>query len=359
MVLYSHQADSVDDALAAVTFGAKEVVLEAPTSFGKSLVIAELAKQLEGSVVILVNITELIDQIAEHLDALDTTYSIVKAQRDSEYNLKERIQIVMSQTYYARLDKLKLEADFVLQDEIHKEFYTSRTKAVMGKLKPKARIGFSGTPFDSLGYALPNVDEVISTITIKELEEKNYLSPVKYFVPKWAEEIDYSSVKNSTSDYNTTQLEAITNKTSHLALAIESMNRMHAKDHKGIVFCSSIEQADHFAGLLKKDGYHAEPYHSETDHIDEIMTAYKTNKPRKLPNKLAEKGSLFENQEEFIYGEPVKWLVAVDKISIGFSVKDITFGVSLRPTKVLSLYRQMVGRTIRCYKPLDAILSKY
>jgi superfamily II DNA or RNA helicase len=349
MELYKHQQEAVDETLASMTFGSKNVIIEAPTSFGKSLVISELAKRVEGKVIILVNISILIEHIAEHLDEIGETYSILKAGRDRDFKPDEKIQIVMSQTFYARKDKLNLTANYIIQDERHKEYNTDRTQAVELNVNPDGVIGLTATPYDQQGFMLPNVCEIIRTVSVLELEEMGYLCPIKYFIPKWSEQIDYSSVKKTGTDYSTGDLEKITNKTNHMKLIIESMNKMKAKDHKGIVFCSSIEQSDTFAKLLQKHGYAAESYHSETENSAEKMHSFKTNKPIRIKNNLADEESLFNKEETHHELHTVKWIIAVDKISIGFSVKDITMMVSMRPTQVLSLFRQMIGRGCRTH----------
>lgn len=350
MKLYTHQENAVEETLASLMFGSKNVVIEAPTSFGKSLVISELAKRVEGKVVILVNISILIDHIAEHLDEIGETYSILKAGREKDFKPDEKIQIVMSQTFYARKDKLNIAANYIIQDERHKEYATDRTKAIENSVKPEGIIGLTATPYDQQGFMLPNVCEIIRTISVKELEEKGYLCPIKYYVPKWSEKIDYSSIKKTGNDYGISDLEKITNRKEHMNLIIDSMNKLDAKSHKGIVFCSSIEQSDIFAELLRKNGYSAESYHSETEHSEEKMESFKTNNPVKIKNTNADKDSLFNEEELFIEKNTVKWIVAVDKISIGFSVNDITMMVSMRPTQVLSLFRQMIGRGCRTHK---------
>lgn len=348
MKLYLHQEEAVEEVLADLAFGGKNVTIEAPTSFGKSLVISELAKRLDGKIIILINITALIDQIAEHLDEIGQSYSILKAGRPKDFNKEEKIQIVMSQTYYARRKKLELHADYIIQDERHKEFDTDRTKAIMDDLKPKAIIGLTATPYDQSGFALPGTD-IISTISVQDLEDKGYLCPVKYFVPKFSEKLDFSSVKKTGNDYSISDLEKITNKEDFYKSVIEVMNKRDAKNHKGVVFCSSIEAADRMAKFMREDGFYAESYHSKADFAEEKMDAFKTNTDRCIVNKTDEEEHLFSDKIHQTKEDPVKWIVAVSKINIGFSVKDISMMVSMRPTQVLSLFRQIIGRGVRTH----------
>lgn len=344
MQLRKYQKKAIKDTIEEIFFGSKNVVIQLPTGAGKSLVISALCKKLEGRIVILVNITSLIDQIAKHLDILNEDYSILKAGREKDFDENHRIQIVMSQTYYSRKDVLSLEADYIIQDERHKEYNTERTKAIVNKLKPKSIIGTTATPFDEADNLLENCDLIIGT-TVSNLENEGFLTPVRYYLPKWSEKIDYSGVKKSGNDYSTSDLDRIINTPKHLELALESMNKLDAKNKKTIVFASSIEQCDNFTSLLNQNGYEAFSYHSKADKKESEMAleAFKTNKPYNVLDK--EENDLFSSSDKIM--KNVKCLVSVSKLSIGFDVPDIQLGVQLRPTKVRSLFYQQVGRLCR------------
>ena len=63
----------------------REICLEAGTGWGKSLIIAELAKNYK-NVVILTNITKLIYQTSDLLDELGIGHTIIKANLKKELN---------------------------------------------------------------------------------------------------------------------------------------------------------------------------------------------------------------------------------------------------------------------------------
>jgi len=263
-VLRPHQQDAVDETVGELAFGSNSVVIEAPTAFGKSAVIAGLCRELDSSdIVILVNITELIDQIAEHLDHLGLTYSILKAGRESEFNHEERIHIAMAQTLLSRIDKVDITCDLVIQDEIHKEFDTKRTRTILDRLSPDARVGLSATPFDAKNFKLRDTT-IIRTLSVMDLQNQGYLTPVRYFIPKWSESIDYSAVKSTGADYTVSKLDEVIATHKHIEQSIQSMNEMNAKDKKTIVFCSSIEQCDAVTNAMISDGYAAVSFHSKS-----------------------------------------------------------------------------------------------
>ena len=350
MQLRPYQARAVQDAIFESEMdGKKQVILEAPTSAGKSLMMSELASQLSGRVLILVNITALIDQIADHLDELSIPYSILKAGYEDKFDPTQRIHLVMSQTFYARKDNIDLgKIDYIIQDECHKEWLTSRTLSVLQKYNPITRFGFSGTPYDESGYALQNSDSHIQTISIPELQANGWVSPLKYFIPKWSEKINYDELRSSGSDYSGAAIDELIATDSYANLVVQSMNQMNAKELKTIVFANSIEHADKLAKALNNNGYKAYAYHSENDNkeADLVLESFRTNKPISL----IDESSLFGSDDTASGGViDVRCLVSVSKVAIGFDVPDIDLGVLCRPTKVLSLYRQLTGRVLRAH----------
>ena len=325
---------------------------------GKSIIISKTAQELskQGNVVISITITALLDQIASHLDMIGQSYSILKAGRESEFNPNEKIQLVQAHTLHARISKSPITASYYLQDEVHREYMTDRTRDILNFLKPKARIGYSGTCYDQAGFALEGA-EMLQTTTVQDLQSQGYLCPIKYLIPKWSEQVDYSQVKSSGNDYNNVELEKIINSPEHLALVVKSMNEVDAKNKKTLVFCSSIEQADKVTDALVKAGYEAMSYHSKSDNSEEILDAFRNNtpfvkKPKKQKMKDLETGDLFADDMQFS-SEPeveekyIKCLVSINRLGIGFDCPDVVLGVQLRPTLVRSLYIQQVMRLAR------------
>ena len=358
IILRPYQENIINETLAAVQFGSDNVVIDSPPGSGKSIIISKTAQELSknGKVVISITITALLDQIAEHLDLINQSYSILKAGRESEFNPDEKIQLVQAHTLHARLSKSTIDADFYLQDEVHREYMTDRTRDILRFLSPKARIGYSGTCYDQAGFALEGAEMLTTTTTI-DLQDQGYLCPIKYYIPKWAEQVDYSQVKSSGNDYNNVELEKIINSPEHLALVIKSMNEMDAKNKKTLVFCSSIEQAEKVTEALNKAGYEAMSYHSKSNNSEDILEAFKNNtpfkiKPKKQKLKDLDTGDLFADgmDIETKSSEPekyVKCLVSINRLGIGFDCPDVVLGVQLRPTLVRSLFVQQVMRLAR------------
>ncbi len=347
-ILRGYQNEAVDSIEAAIMFGSDNVTLRAVTSYGKSAVIAKTAEYFEDQgVMIIVNITELIDQIAKHLDHFNIDYSILKAGRDKDFDPSKKVQLVMAQTLYSRIETIQFDHKFNIfqQDEIHKEYGTKRTSDILECIKPGVRIGYSGTPWDASGFALHGT-EIIETADDNYLTSQGFLSPIKYFIPRWSEKIDYSKVKMTAGEYNLSELDQIIGNESFLNNMVESMNarKIKSENKKFIVFTTTIEMCDRVTMVLKAARYNVEAYHSKVHKKTQknIMDSFKYNKEYIGPHQ--EDTSLFDEETTYT---PVRGLVSVAKLTTGFDVPDIDVGVLGRKFGPSSLFHQAVGRIKR------------
>ena len=343
MELRPHQSQAVDEIMASVAFGTTKLIADLPTSFGKSFVLSTLAERLAGKVVIIVTFTALIEQIAEHLDEVGLDYSILKAGMDDKFDASKRIQLVMAQTLHARQDKLDMKADFLLKDEVHVEWLgQKRMDSIYSSLGAPVIIGVSGTPFDSKGYLLKGTDDIVRTKSVKDLTNDGFLTPVKYFVPRWAEDVNYDNLSIKGNDYTESDIDSIVLEDNYMEPAIKSMLHMGIDKKKSIVFCNSIEHCNLVAANLNKKKVKAYPFHSKIDKLrsDSILRSFKDNCKVSMNN-----GLIGINEEV-----DCQVLCAVNKVSIGFDVPDIELGVMMRKMAVRSLFYQQIGRLIRTHE---------
>jgi len=341
-VLRDYQNQAIQEITGSLALGSNKVILDAPTGAGKSAILSGLAKDLPGKVAIVVTFTPLIEQIAEHLDMMNIEYSILKAGMDDRFDPEKRVQLIMKQTLYARKDKLNLKVDYMLKDEVHVEWFgQKRMDEIYKSLGEPMLVGVSGTPWDSRGYKLKGSDDLIRTKSIKQLTEEGHLSPLKYYIPKWAENIDYSQISIKGKDYSESDIDGIVMTDDYMDQAIDSMLQMDIVNKKSVVFCNSIKHAESVAAILKAKGVKAYPFHSNMDKnkSELILESFKSNKP------VSQNDGLIGIHDDI----ECTCLVAVNKISIGFDSKDIMLGVLMRKTAVRSLYYQQVGRLIRTH----------
>ena len=362
LVLRPYQQEALDAIDGTIAFGDSNIVLDATTSFGKTAIIAGICEQYpEDHIVVMVNIEPLIDQISETLTAMNIEHSIFKAGREKEFNKNARVNIVMSQTYYARAEKQEIEifSKKLIIDERHREYATPRTSKLINDLQPETIIGLTGTPYDSDGFALHNA-EVIQTISSQELTEQGYLSPLKFYAPKWAEKINYTKVKRSGSDYSMVSLDEVIGTPKHIAGIVKSMNQLNAKNKKTLIFSSTIEMCDKLEKALLDDGYNAAAYHSKKSkqENERIMKSFKHNLPYAGSDEEISGQTLF-NSAEKKDDKVITHIVSVSKLNIGFSVNDIDLGVFVRKMGPRSLYVQSAGREKRKSNSLTELLEKH
>jgi superfamily II DNA or RNA helicase len=355
MVLRDYQEKALEELINITepmsVFGSDEiVVLEATTSFGKSVIIAKLAEyysKQKKKVLIATSISDLIPQLSKTLDSLHIKHSILQGSK-SKIEEDANVTLGMMQTIKKRVDELNLdEFEIYIQDEIHRFFWTKTFETITSKLADNAvKIGLTATPYDNLGYKLKN-SILVRTVTVDELENQGYLTPVRYIVPAFAEKIDYSDIKiQNTGDFKEEDLDVKYNM-DFIKDTVEALTKMGAKNKKIVLVVSSIQKAKELTEELRNNGFHAFEYHSKIKDKKNkhIMEAFRNNELY-----IPDESDLFNNKPI-----PVKCLVSISKLSIGFSVDDLDAIGIVRAIGVMSLFVQLEGRVKRIYKPIDEI----
>ncbi len=359
--LRPYQQEAVDIAAASIAFGSDNLFIDAPTSFGKQYVIAGLCEEFrDKTILIKLTFSELVYQLAETFDEIGMEYSVIKAGEDKKFNPNARVHIVMAQTLVRRLDKLDFNVDLIISDEGHVHNGSATSIKILEKFKPKEQIFLSATPYDSQGFAFAG-SEIIRTKTTAELVKEGFLSHIDYYVPSYFEKKNYDNIPKHMGEYKDAEITKLITSKEHVNEIISAMNAIDAKNRKTLVFCSNIEQVDVITDALQKAGYDAYGYHSKVpkDSQEKIMESFKNNTPLK-PFK-EERTLLDENINEVVADrEPVRCLVSVNKLSIGFSVTDVDLGVIVRASLVKSLVGvQIPGRLRRTDTNLEKLIKKY
>ena len=315
-MLRNYQTDAIIRIKESYKKNFKSPCLVAPCGAGKSIIVAEMAKQttLKGNqVLFLVHRQELCEQI-------ENTFM------NWGVNMGH-CQIAMVQTITRRLKTTK-EPKLIITDENHHCLAKSYLKIY--EHFPKAyKIGVTATPVRLNGSGLGEVNDIlINTVSCKWLVKNNYLAPFDLWAPPIA---DFSKLKTKMGEYVIGEAEEILDKPAICGDVVKYYKKL-ADNKKAICYCVSVNHSKIMEQAFKDAGIKAA-------HIDGCTP----NQERK------------EIIEMFRNGE-IKILCNVDLISEGFDVPDCEVAILLRPTQSLTLYIQQSMRCMRYQDNKKAII---
>jgi DNA repair protein RadD len=308
----------------------KPAVIVIPTGGGKSLVIAAIAKELDGNVLILQPRKELLEQNYEKYISYGNKAGIYSASCNSRR---------VSSVTFATIGSIRFVADlfkdfrYCIIDECHllKPDDTSMYSQFFEKINIKI-LGLTATPIRLKSYNFPyphsklcmldrqrprTFKQYIHITQIWELARMDYFSKIRYDVIKFS--------RNGLR-LNTTGAD-FTDKSMYMELNRQDVNgkisgyvkRLLREGRKHIlVFAVSVEDAQIIA----------------RDTGGDYVTA-------KTPKKEREKILL-----HFKHGI-IKTVVNVGVLTVGFDFPELDTIILGRPTMSLALYYQMIGRGVR------------
>ena len=341
MELRSYQVDAIEQIEGELAFGAENVCLAAPTSFGKTITAAHFIRdQVAGgqSVVFMMNLTALVEQTAKTLDLLDIKYNVLAASyKGPQHGPGANVTIAMQQTLNSRIDTVTLDCDVLVVDEYHLSFGSETMKKVISHLQPEQIVGLSGTPVDEKGFALKDTI-LVETATTKTLTEGGYLTPVKTVVCSFSQKVDLS---DGSGDWTESELDGALNNDGYNQGVVDAW--LEVSEYK-------IDDGTNTFYLGEKLGdlsFATIGFVSGIDHAEALAEAFTA---RGVP-AFAYHSKLSKKQRDILMGQhkrgvfPV--LVSVMALAVGYDFPEIRYGLGCRPTKVMRLYLQMVGRIMR------------
>lgn len=306
-----------------------------PTGAGKSIVIAAIIKDMLDRfggrrVLMLTHQKELIAQNYEKLLAIYPecdpgiySASLGKKQTDNKVLLCG-IQSVYNKAY--QLGDFSL----ILIDECHllpksgfgmyRKFIADMNR-ICGKVPV---IGLTATPYRLDSGYLHKGDGALFTdiayeVQIRDLLAQGYLCPLTTKQTGFV--IDASNVKKRGGEFITADLEALVDPITNDALD-DAIPRITGRK-SGLVFCVTVDHAEHVSRHLNSNGITCAVVSGETPKTqrDSLLKSYKA-------------------------GE-IRVLASVNVLTTGFDAPGTDFLIMLRPTQSPGLYVQMGGRGMR------------
>ena len=309
-----------------------------PTGGGKSLVSAALANHYakQGNVLIVTFRKELVAQTAEemprHLNV--SVFSAGVGRKETKG------PIIVAGIQSIRKNWFKLpRIHTIIIDEIHwgNAAYNEFVESIR-KQSPHVRlIGMTATPFDGKGVHLHMLKQPLTTgvcaeVSMGELLRDGHLCNVVAYNPPTHLDVSGVGIDAKTGDYKAGELQAAVDQDDLNQRVAADIIRIFAERKSVLVFASGVEHARHLSALLPGA---------------KMVIGSTPNKEREAI------------VEEFRAGK-LRWLVAVDTLTVGFNAPRADGLALCRPTKSPLIYVQAIGRIMRPHPTkTDALLCDF
>lgn len=331
MKLRPYQQEAKDAIFSEWEDGIKKTLLVLPTGCGKTIVFAMVAEECvrQGNrVLILAHRGELLDQAADKIAKATGLGCAVEKAEETCLGSWFRIVVgsVQSMMREKRLKRFPQDYfDTIIIDEAHHSISDSY-KRVLEHFEEAKVLGVTATPdrgdmqnlggvFDSLAYEY----------TLPKAIKEGYLSPIKAVtIPL---KIDMSGVGVQGGDFKAGDIGTALDP--YLRGIAEEM-RNYCMDKKTVAFLPLVKTSQKFRDILNENGFRAAEVNGESQDRAEVLADFEAGRYNVLCNSML--------------------------LTEGWDCPSVDCIVVLRPTKVRSLYCQMVGRGTRLHPGKDHLL---
>lgn len=331
MELRPYQAEAISAIQSQWQSGIDRTLLVLPTGCGKTIVFCKLTEAMVDAgkrVLIMAHRGELLEQAADKLFKTTGLHCAIEKAEETSVGSWYRVVVGSVQTLMRekRLQQFAPDHfDTIIVDEAHHVLSDSYQK-VLGYFKGAKVLGVTATPdrgdmrnlgayFESLAYeySLPRA--------IKE----GYLSPIKAMtIPL---KLDLSGVGVQSGDFKAGDLGSALDP--YLQSIADEMAR-HCQDRKTVVFLPLVKTSQKFRDILNGKGFRAAEVNGTSEDRAQVLADFDSGKYNVLCNSML--------------------------LTEGWDCPSVDCVVVLRPTKVRSLYCQMVGRGTRLAPGKDCLL---
>jgi len=346
VTLRPYQWEAITALLADLNKG-EHPICNAATGTGKSLLIAELCRQLSGRILVATHRKELLAQNNAQLSRLlgeeiGGIYSAGIGRRDAD----ARVIFGGIQSIYRKMAVLQEAGPFryVICDECHlcpdwSDEKPSMYQQVFTACEDAQRIGLSATPYRLDGGALygrPGTWFTTMPVTIgaRELTDLGFLAPLHGL--QAATDLDLSAVRRRNGDYVLSDLSQVMTDDDRVSRAVDEIAILAAERRSWLCFCCDVAHTTMVTNEMQKRGILARMVIGST------------------PNE--ERDALLA---DFRAGQ-FQCLVNCQVATTGFDIPQIDCVILMRPTQSKGLLVQMLGRGMRCAQgKRDALVLDY
>ena len=322
MELRPYQAEAKAAVFEQWDKGAFKTLLVLPTGCGKTIVFAKVAEDCVRQgyrVLILAHRGELLEQAADKIKKSTNLGCAIEKAEQTCLGSWFRITVgsVQSMQREKRLSQFSENYfNVIIIDEAHHCISDGYQKVL--KHFPSAKVlGVTATPdrgdmrnlgefFESLAYEY----------TLPKAIREGYLSPIKAMtIPL---QLDLSGVSIQSGDFKAGDIATALDPYLH-QIADEMMK--YCRDRKTVVFLPLVKTSQKFKEILNEKGFKAAEVNGESKDRAEVLEAFDKGEYNVLCNSML--------------------------LTEGWDCPSVDCVIVLRPTKVRSLYSQMVGRGTR------------
>ncbi|WP_423064755.1 DEAD/DEAH box helicase [Erysipelothrix rhusiopathiae] len=331
MELRPYQESAKNAILTEWEKGIKRTLLVLPTGCGKTIVFSKVIEEKvrEGKRgLFLAHRGELLEQASDKLYKASGLRTALEKAESTSLNSWERVVVGSVQTLMRekRLHQFSKEHfDFIVVDEAH-HCISDSYQTVLSYFENADVLGVTATPDRGDMKHLGRYFETLAyQYSLPQAIKEGYLSPIKALtIPL---QLDLSSVSQQAGDFKASDIGTALDP--YLYQIADEMVK-HCQNRKTVVFLPLVVTSQKFRDILNEKGFRAAEVNGSSPDRTEILEDFENNRYNVLCNSML----LTEGWDS----------PAVDCI------------VVLRPTKVRSLYSQMVGRGTRLYPGKEELL---
>lgn len=331
MELRPYQQEAMDAILEAWENGTNKTLLVLPTGCGKTIVFAKVTEECvrQGNrVLILAHRGELLEQAADKIAKATGLMCATEKAEETCLGSWFRITVgsVQSMMRESRLSRFPDDYfDTIIIDEAHHCISDSYQRVL--RHFPEAKVlGVTATPDRG---DMKNLGQVFESLayeyTLPRAIKEGYLSPIKAVtIPL---KVDLTGVGVQSGDFKVGDLGTALDP--YLEGITTEMEK-YCREKKTVVFLPLVKTSQKFRDILNAHGFQAAEVNGESQDRAEILREFDSGRYNVLCNSML--------------------------LTEGWDCPSVDCIVVLRPTKVRSLYCQMVGRGTRLSPGKDHLL---
>lgn len=331
MELRPYQAEAKDAIFEEWEKGVERTLLVLPTGCGKTIVFAKVTEECVRTgdrVLILAHRGELLEQAADKIGKATGLKCATEKAESTCLGSWYRITVgsVQSLMREKRLSQFSPDYfDTIIIDEAH-HCLSDSYQRVLNHFEKAKVLGVTATPdrgdmrnlgefFQSLAYEY----------TLPKAIREGFLSPIKALtIPL---KLDLSNVSMQSGDFKASEIGTALDPYLH---QIADEMAKYCKDRKTVVFLPLVKTSQKFRDILIEKGFRAAEVNGDSKDRAEVLQAFERDEYDILCNSML--------------------------LTEGWDCPSVDCIVVLRPTKVRSLYSQMVGRGTRLFPGKEHLL---